>query len=73
MLTAVSVTYYRSLLDKNTGGQITYKSMLSQLMQLIYDPDRPELVDIEFRSHGLKDFIKTGFGYVFELVYLNFK
>ena len=53
---------YRSLLVKNAAGQIEYKSMLSQLVQQIYDPERPELIDIEFRSHGLKDFIKTGFG-----------
>jgi len=52
----------RSLLVKNAAGQIEYKSMLSQLVQQIYDPERPELIDIEFRSHGLKDFIKTGFG-----------
>ncbi|XP_065053215.1 sec1 family domain-containing protein 2-like [Rhopilema esculentum] len=52
----------RTLLDKNTGGQAEYKPALSQLMQLIYHPDRPELVDVEFKSHGLKDFLKTGFG-----------
>ena len=55
-------TLFRSLFVKNTVGQAQYKSLLSQLVQLIYDSDRPELVDIEFRSHGLKDFIKTGFG-----------
>ena len=39
-------------------------------MQLIYHPDRPELVDVEFKSHGLKDFLKTGFGYVlFSLIF----
>lgn len=66
MLLKFYITYFvnhcRSLLESGTGGQVKYKSMLSQLMQLIYDPDRPELVDVEFRSHGLKDFIKTGFG-----------
>eukprot|EP00112_Aurelia_sp_Birch-Aquarium-sp1_P013412 Seg2846.1 transcript_id=Seg2846.1/GoldUCD/mRNA.D3Y31 product="Sec1 family domain-containing protein 2" protein_id=Seg2846.1/GoldUCD/D3Y31 len=52
----------KSLLYKGVGGQVQYKSMLSQLVQLIFDPDKPELADVEFRSHGLKDFIKTGFG-----------
>ena len=60
--TKSSSFFCRSLLDKGVGGQVQYKSMLSQLVQLIFDPDRPELIDVEFRSHGLKDFIKTGFG-----------
>eukprot|EP00794_Sanderia_malayensis_P016691 gene16691-18385_t len=52
----------RSLLSKSSTGEMKYDSLLSQLMAMIYDPCKPDLIDVEFRSHGLKDFFKTGFG-----------
>ena len=32
-----------------------------QIIDGVFSPECPELPDIEFKSHGLKDFIKTGF------------
>lgn len=34
---------------------------LFQITEGIYSPESPELPDIEFKSHGFKDLIKTGF------------
>jgi len=36
-------------------------SCLFQIIDGIFSPESPELPDIEFKSHGLKDLIKTGF------------
>lgn len=44
-------------------GVVKYKPLIKQIVQKLFDARRPELDDIEFRSHGLKDFLKTGFGY----------
>ncbi|XP_015778789.1 PREDICTED: sec1 family domain-containing protein 2-like [Acropora digitifera] len=35
--------------------------MVCQIVDGIFNPESPELPDVEFKSHGLKDFIKTGF------------
>lgn len=34
---------------------------LFQITEGIFSPESPELPDIEFKSHGFKDLIKTGF------------
>ncbi|XP_072016358.1 LOW QUALITY PROTEIN: sec1 family domain-containing protein 2-like, partial [Amphiura filiformis] len=39
----------------------SYNSILKQLVDVIFDPAKPELVDIENKSAGLRDLIKTGF------------
>lgn len=38
-----------------------YQPLLKQIIDGVFSPDSPELPDVEFKSHGLKDFIKTGF------------
>ena len=32
-----------------------------QVVDLIFSSEKPDLVDIEFKSQGLKDYLKTGF------------
>uniref|UniRef100_H9GAL4 Sec1 family domain containing 2 n=1 Tax=Anolis carolinensis TaxID=28377 RepID=H9GAL4_ANOCA len=41
--------------------QATYKPLLKQVVEEIYNPDRPDPVDIEHMSSGLTDLLKTGF------------
>ena len=43
---------------------VRYTPLLQQVIEQIFDQSKPELRDIEFRSHGFKDFLKTGFGQV---------
>ncbi|XP_057313042.1 sec1 family domain-containing protein 2-like [Hydractinia symbiolongicarpus] len=53
----------RSVFNKDDNGVMKYKPIVAQILELIFDPRKPELQDIEFRSHGFKDFLKTGFGF----------
>ncbi|KAJ6668568.1 hypothetical protein lerEdw1_012050 [Lerista edwardsae] len=39
----------------------SYKPLLEQVVTEIYNPDRPDSVDIEHMSSGLTDLLKTGF------------
>ncbi len=39
----------------------SYNSIWKQIVDVIFDPAKPELVDIENKSAGLRDLIKTGF------------
>ncbi|CAI9724301.1 family domain-containing 2-like [Octopus vulgaris] len=39
-----------------------YKSILRQIVELVFDPNKVELVDVECKTGGLKDLLKTGFG-----------
>ncbi|XP_015270205.1 PREDICTED: sec1 family domain-containing protein 2-like [Gekko japonicus] len=41
--------------------QASYKPLLKQVMEEIYNPDRPDPIDIEHMSSGLTDLLKTGF------------
>lgn len=41
--------------------QASYKPLLKQIVEDIYNPDRPDPVDIEHMSSGLTDLLKTGF------------
>lgn len=41
--------------------QASYKPLLKQVVTEIYNPDRPDPVDIEHMSSGLTDLLKTGF------------
>ena len=48
-------------------GVVKYEPLVKQIIEQIFGDGKSktaELEDIEFRSHGLKDFLKTGFGYV---------
>lgn len=39
-----------------------YRPILKQMIEHLYQPNKPDLVDIECKSGGLKDLLKTGFG-----------
>ncbi|EDO38307.1 predicted protein [Nematostella vectensis] len=39
----------------------SYQPLVKQVIDAIFSAEKPELVDVEFKSHGIKDFIKTGF------------
>ncbi|XP_039218807.1 sec1 family domain-containing protein 2 [Crotalus tigris] len=41
--------------------QASYKPLMKQVLEEIYNPDRPDPVDIEHMSSGLTDLLKTGF------------
>ncbi|XP_070804949.1 sec1 family domain-containing protein 2 [Pituophis catenifer annectens] len=41
--------------------QASYKPLMKQVVEEIYNPDRPDPVDIEHMSSGLTDLLKTGF------------
>lgn len=52
-------------------GAVKYRPLVEQVIQKIFDGKKTELEDVEFCSHGLKDFLKTGFGYVWLLIRKN--
>lgn len=54
--------FQRNVLIKNSMGAVKYRPLVEQMIEKIFYGDKAELEDIEFRSHGLKDFLKTGFG-----------
>ncbi|ELU00077.1 hypothetical protein CAPTEDRAFT_126088 [Capitella teleta] len=43
-------------------SQASLKPLLKQVITDVLDPSKPELIDIENRSSGLKDLLKSGFG-----------
>ncbi|KAI4878247.1 hypothetical protein NFI96_000440 [Prochilodus magdalenae] len=42
-------------------GDATYRPFLKQVLEEIFNPNRPECPDIEHTSGGLTDLLKTGF------------
>ncbi|XP_068744966.1 sec1 family domain-containing protein 2-like [Montipora capricornis] len=38
-----------------------YQPLVKQIIDGVFSPESPELPDVEFKSHGFKDLIKTGF------------
>ncbi|XP_077986469.1 sec1 family domain-containing protein 2-like [Glandiceps talaboti] len=52
---------FRSIFESQ-GFQGGYKSLLKQIIDDIFNPAKPDLVDIEYKSSGLKDLLKSGFG-----------
>ena len=36
--------------------------LLKQIVEAVFDPEKKDLVDIEYKSGGLKDMLKSGFG-----------
>ncbi|KAK2189953.1 hypothetical protein NP493_92g01011 [Ridgeia piscesae] len=44
-------------------SQASMKPLLKQVIHDIVNPSKPELVDIEYKSTGLRDLLKTGFGF----------
>ncbi|XP_069312966.1 sec1 family domain-containing protein 2 isoform X1 [Eulemur rufifrons] len=45
----------------NHTHQASYKPLLKQIVEEIFNPERPDPVDIEHMSSGLTDLLKTGF------------
>ncbi|XP_012864320.1 PREDICTED: sec1 family domain-containing protein 2 [Dipodomys ordii] len=41
--------------------QATYKPLLKQVVEEIFNPERPDPIDIEHMSSGITDLLKTGF------------
>ncbi|KAF7248365.1 Sec1 family domain-containing protein 2 [Varanus komodoensis] len=46
----------------------SYKPLLKQVVEEIYNPDRPDPVDIEHMSSGLTDLLKTGFSMFMKII-----
>nr|XP_006819040.1 PREDICTED: sec1 family domain-containing protein 2-like [Saccoglossus kowalevskii] len=40
----------------------SYRPLLKQIVDEIFNPNKPDLIDIEYKSSGLKDLLKSGFG-----------
>ncbi|XP_046555575.1 sec1 family domain-containing protein 2-like [Haliotis rubra] len=54
---------FQSILEPSTAiSPASMKPLLKTIVEQIFSPDKPELVDLEFKSSGLKDFLKSGFG-----------
>ncbi|XP_041370834.1 sec1 family domain-containing protein 2-like [Gigantopelta aegis] len=54
---------FREIVDP--GGALSppsNKPLLKQIVEAILDPSKPELSDIEYKSSGFKDLLKSGFG-----------
>uniref|UniRef100_A0A8C6EIG1 Sec1 family domain-containing protein 2 n=1 Tax=Microcebus murinus TaxID=30608 RepID=A0A8C6EIG1_MICMU len=45
----------------NHTHQASYKPLLKQIVEEIFNPEKPDPVDIEHMSSGLTDLLKTGF------------
>lgn len=67
-LSALTVTrehlqHFRNLLDPGSAvSPASQNSLLRQIVTAILDPEKPDLADVEFKSSGLKDKLKSGFG-----------
>ncbi|BFZ20390.1 hypothetical protein BsWGS_23429 [Bradybaena similaris] len=54
----------KSVLDPGDAmTPASVKCLLRQIMEKIVDPSKPELPDVEYKSGGLKDLLKSGFGF----------
>ncbi|XP_074654254.1 sec1 family domain-containing protein 2-like isoform X2 [Tubulanus polymorphus] len=55
----------KTLRDIYDAGSVTmpasYKPLIKQALDEIFSPAKPEMPDIDYRSTGLKDLLKTGF------------
>ena len=60
----VNVTHpcFSSLCEESTLGPTQLKPLLKQLVNLIFDPSKPELPDIELKTSGLGGLLKSGLG-----------
>ncbi|XP_028347641.1 sec1 family domain-containing protein 2 isoform X3 [Physeter macrocephalus] len=54
----------------NHTHQASYKPLLKQVVEEIFNPERPDPVDIEHMSSGLTDLLKTGFSMFMKLAFL---
>lgn len=54
---------FKSVLDPGSVvSPASQNPLLRQLVAAILDPDKPDLPDVEYRSSGLRDKLKSGFG-----------
>ncbi|KAH3796873.1 sec1 family domain-containing protein 2-like [Dreissena polymorpha] len=54
---------FRTILDPGSAvSPATHNPLLRQLVAAILEPSKPDLVDVENKSSGLKDILKSGFG-----------
>ena len=53
---------FSSLCEESTLGPTQLKPLLKQLVNLIFDPSKPELPDIELKTSGLGGLLKSGLG-----------
>ncbi|CAH1787281.1 unnamed protein product [Owenia fusiformis] len=54
----------RSLLSASTmTAPASYKPLIKQLLGQIFDPAKPDLLDVHHKSSAFKDLLKSGFGY----------
>lgn len=61
-LARAELQMFRDVFQHGTAlKQAQYRPLVKQIVDGIFNPESPELPDVEFKSHGLKDFIKTGF------------
>ena len=59
-------TYTFRHLYENGGGVTvsTLQPLVKQVVTEIFNPEKPELHDIHYKSTGLRDMLKSGFGQV---------
>jgi len=54
---------YRSVLDPGSAvSPASHNALLRQLVAAILNEDKPDLPDVEYKSSGLRDKLKSGFG-----------
>ena len=53
---------FDSVCEESALGPTQLKPLLNQLITRIFDPNKPELQDIELKSSGFGDLLKSGFG-----------
>ncbi|KAK3707203.1 hypothetical protein QZH41_019565 [Actinostola sp. cb2023] len=56
-----AIVYSHAYQKATASKEACYQPLVTQAMDAIFSADKPELIDIEFKSHGFKDYIKTGF------------
>ncbi|XP_072176928.1 sec1 family domain-containing protein 2-like [Diadema setosum] len=69
LLKAKSISRARSHLQKfddllqpgSLSQPASFTPLVKQVMEAIFDPAKPDLVDIEYKSSGFRDLLKTGF------------
>lgn len=54
---------FRTVLDPGSAvSPASQSSLIKQVVTAIFDPEKPDMVDIKMISSGMKDMLKSGFG-----------
>ncbi|CAG5135876.1 unnamed protein product [Candidula unifasciata] len=62
--TLASFQQFKCVLDPGDAmTPASTRGLLRQIVEKIVDPGKPELLDVEYKSGGLKDLLKSGFGF----------